>query len=148
MRDHFLHRAGFASQAESTAADDGLTLTDCAITAACHCAPPQNRPATEELAACADWFTQLLRLLPVRVLVALGGLAWNTIWKQMQRTRKAELLPRRKPGFGHGVVVELTSSVTLLGSYHPSQQNTLTGRLTEEMLDSIFSRARGILEGL
>lgn len=140
-----LHRAGFASQSESTSADDGLTLVDCAITAACHCAPPDNKPASAELAECADWFAEILQLLPVRVMVALGGIAWNATWKQMKSDSGADLLLGRTPVFGHGTVVQLTRTITLLGSYHPSQQNTFTGRLTEEMLDDVFSTARAIL---
>ena len=137
-----LYKAGFASQKEATARDDGLVLTDCAITAACHCAPPDNKPTTEELQHCSDWLTQTFALLPVQVIVALGGIGWNTVWKYFRNHAADQLLPARKPKFGHGEVVQLTESMVLIGSYHPSQQNTFTGRLTEPMLDSVFRKAK------
>jgi uracil-DNA glycosylase len=134
-----LHRTGFASQPTSVAADDGLTLTDAWVTAPVKCAPPANRPTTEERDRCAPYLTAELDLLPWRVVVALGGFGFAatlgfTGWEG------------RKPAFGHGVEVPLADGRTLLGSYHVSQQNTFTGRLTEPMLDEVFLEARRIAQ--
>jgi uracil-DNA glycosylase len=135
-----LYRTGFANQPTSVAADDGLTLTDAWVTAPVKCAPPANRPTTEERDRCAPYLTTELGLLPWRVVVALGGFGFAaalgfTGWEG------------RKPTFGHGVEVPLADGRTLLGSYHVSQQNTFTGRLTEEMLDAVFLRARDLVQG-
>lgn len=140
-----LHKCGFANQPDSTDLNDGLALTDCAITNACHCAPPQNKPTSEELSECAPWFNELLNQLPVRIIVALGGIAWNTVWKHFKTHSADQLLPAGKPAFGHKAETQLTDEITLIGSYHPSQQNTFTGRLTQPMLNSVFRRARSIL---
>ena len=137
-----LNKAGFASQKEATAVDDGLVLKDCAITAACHCAPPDNKPTTEELQNCSEWMTATFAALPVQVIVALGGIGWNTVWKYFKSCAADQLLPTRKPKFGHAECVQLTAEIVLIGSYHPSQQNTFTGRLTEPMLDAVFRRAK------
>lgn len=136
-----LHKTGFASQAEATSANDGLVLTNCAITGACHCAPPDNKPTGEELNNCAEWLEETFRILPVRVIVALGGIGWNAVWKHFKATAAEQLVPLRKPKFGHKAEVQLTNQITLIGSYHPSQQNTFTGRLTEPMLNAVFRRA-------
>ena len=141
-----LHKAGFANQKNATSANDGLQLNNCAIINACHCAPPGNKPTTEELANCADWFDAALTQLPVRVLLGLGGIAWNTVWHHFRNNCPEELLLDRKPKFGHGNSVQLTSSVTLVGSYHPSQQNTFTGRLTEPMLNAVFRKVRKMVD--
>lgn len=140
-----LHKAGFASQAAAVDRNDGLTLRDCAITAACHCAPPDNKPTTEEKENCRDWLSFTLQIVPVQVLVALGGIGWDAVWKHYQLTAPELLLPERKPKFAHAAEVQLTENVVLLGSYHPSQQNTFTGRLTEPMLDAVFDRAAQLL---
>jgi uracil-DNA glycosylase family 4 len=137
-----LHKAGFANQAESTQAADGLVLHDCAITAVCHCAPPDNKPSTDEQANCRAWFDETFDLLPVRVLLALGQIAWKGI--------VAELVERgwhagRTPKFAHGAKIPLADGRWLLGSYHPSQQNTFTGRLTEPMLDNVLRTAAELL---
>ncbi|MGE0377196.1 MAG: uracil-DNA glycosylase [Planctomycetaceae bacterium] len=137
-----LDRAGFASQATSTSAADGLRLIDCAITAAGHCAPPENKPTREELANCRPWLEQTIDLLPASVFLALGQIAWRSV-VELARSRGWHGGP--VPKFGHGAVVELTDNRRLLGSYHPSQQNTFTGRLTETMLDDVFTAARGML---
>jgi uracil-DNA glycosylase len=134
-----LHRTGFANQPTSVSADDGLTLTDAWVTAPVKCAPPANRPTTEERDRCAPYLTTELDLLPWRVVVALGGFGFAaalgfTGWEG------------RKPVFGHGVEVPLTDGRTLLASYHVSQQNTFTSRLTEPMLDEVFLEARRIAQ--
>ena len=137
-----LHEAGFANQAECAASNDGLTLIDCAITAVCHCAPPDNKPAPEELTACRPWLEQTLDLVPARVYLALGQIAWNNF---AQVARQRDWLSGPRPKFGHGANVALAADRWLLGSYHPSQQNTFTGRLTREMLASVFRQARELL---
>ena len=134
-----LHKAGFANQAEATSADDGLQLTDCAITAACHCAPPDNKPTRQELAECRPWFQQTVELLQPRVLLALGQIAWQATVDEL---RRLAWHTGRVPKFGHGAIVTLAGGRWLLGSYHPSQQNTFTGRLTEPMFDRVFEQVR------
>lgn len=129
-----LHRAGLANQAESVSIDDGLELCDAWVTSAVKCAPPDNKPTATEQNTCRGHLTEELEALRnLRVLVALGGIG------AMAVARHFDIRPR--PKFGHGVEVEINSSLTLLCSYHVSQQNTFTGRLTEPMLDAIFERA-------
>ena len=138
-----LAKAGFSNQPTSIAVEDGLQLTDCAITNACHCAPPQNKPLTDEIEKCRPWLARTLAIIPATVILALGGLAWGQILKYAE----AEGWRRgRRPRFGHAEVVSLTPERTLIGSYHPSQQNTFTGRLTEEMFDGIFTKINSILQ--
>jgi uracil-DNA glycosylase len=132
-----LHRTGFANQPHSLARGDGLRLTGVFVTAAVRCAPPDNRPIVAERDRCAPYLAAELELLAWRVVVALGGFAWDAVLRQTGWSG-------RKPRFGHGTEVELPDGRTLLGSYHVSQQNTFTGRLTEEMLDAVFLRAREI----
>jgi uracil-DNA glycosylase len=135
-----MHRAGFSNQASSERRDDGLQLFDAYVTAAVRCAPPDNKPLPDERRNCAPYLERELALLRnARVIVALGGFA-------MQAVADLEGM-RPRPKFGHGVEVALPSGRTLLGSYHPSQQNTFTGRLTEPMFDAVFARARAILGG-
>ncbi|GIU91983.1 MAG: hypothetical protein KatS3mg011_0889 [Acidimicrobiia bacterium] len=137
-----LYRAGFANQPVSVARDDGLELRDCYVTAVVKCAPPGNRPTARELDTCRRWLdTELDLLTRVRVVVALGGVAFD----RLLRLRRWEV-PSPRPRFGHGREVILPGGPTVLASYHPSQQNTFTGRLTEGMLDSIFERARRLLQ--
>jgi uracil-DNA glycosylase family 4 len=132
-----LHRAGYASQPTSVAADDGLRLTGAYITASVHCAPPANKPTPAERAACAPYLARELTFLPaVRVIVVLGQLACQAVAGIL------ELRPR--PRFGHLAEHPLPDGRTLLCSYHPSQQNTFTGVLTEPMFDAVFERARAI----
>ena len=133
-----LHRAGFANRAASERSGDGLALRGAWVTAALRCAPPGNRPAAEEFARCRPFLARELALLGrARVLVALGGQALG------QLAAIEGLRPR--PRFGHGAEAPLAGGRTLLCSYHPSQQNTFTGRLTAPMLDAIFARARALL---
>ena len=136
-----LYRTGFANQPTSLHADDGLKLTGAFIAAAVRCAPPANRPLPAERDNCLPYAGEELSLMPsVKVIVCLGGFAWNAALRlhpiQSGRRRIA------RPKFGHLAEFELPTGVTMLGSFHPSQQNTFTGRLTEEMLDSVFLRAR------
>jgi uracil-DNA glycosylase family 4 len=145
-----LWRAGFASQPESIAAGDGLTLADCLITAAVRCAPPDNKPLPAERDACQPYLEAELSLTPrVRVIVALGGFAWAQLHRVLGEL--GWTLPTRRVPFAHGAESAAvrpgtgTGSVTLIASYHPSQQNTFTGTLTEEMFDRVWSRARSLL---
>ncbi len=142
-----LHRAGFADRPTSVAAGDGLTLTGVRITAAVHCAPPDNAPEAGERHTCAPWLDRELELLTgVRVLVALGGIGWDAAIGAARRL--GWTVPRPKPRFGHGAVATLVRGdgvvVRLVGSYHVSQQNTFTGRLTAPMLDAVLSQARAL----
>lgn len=130
-----LWRAGYASQPESTGRDDGLALHGAWVTSPVKCAPPQNKPTTAERDACLPFFgRELEALTAVTVIVVLGGFAYQVV--------ASALGIRPRPPFGHGVEVPAGAGRTLLCSYHVSQQNTFTGRLTREMLDSVFSRAR------
>ena len=138
-----LHKAGFANQTHATDRQDGLRLTDCAITAVCHCAPPDNRPTAAEMDSCRDWLTQTIDLLPVRVFLALGHIAWRGVVDQL--VNRGEWAGRR-PKFTHAAQIELVRGRWLLASYHPSQQNTFTGRLTEPMLDEVLRTARQLVK--
>ena len=139
-----LHVAGFANQPTATDRDDGLELRDCLVTNACHCAPPGNRPAVDELESCREWFDETVDLLPVRVFLALGAIAWRAV---ADLARRRDCYTGPIPKFSHQALVPLSEDRWLLGSYHPSQQNTFTGRLTEEMFDGVFSLARAKLSG-
>jgi uracil-DNA glycosylase family 4 len=131
-----LHKAGFANQARSVDRNDGLKLRDCYITAGVRCAPPDNKPLPSERGNCRPFLQKDLQLLTgARVLLCLGGLAWEMAFAA---------LDEKRPRFAHGVEAQ-TQKYVLLGSYHPSQQNTFTGRLTEPMFDAVFARARGLL---
>jgi uracil-DNA glycosylase len=139
-----LWRGGFANQPTSVSAGDGLSLRDCFVTAAVRCAPPANRPTIAERDTCAGYLVRELELLDrVRVIVCLGGFAWDAAL----RTRAAAGLPvpRPKPRFGHGAVLA-AERLPLLGCYHPSQQNTFTGRLTEAMMDEVIATAGEMAE--
>jgi len=133
-----LFRTGFANQAESRHPGDGLALRDAWIAAAVRCAPPGNRPLPHERDNCLPYAAEELRLIQPAVLVCLGKFAWDAAC-QLLRVR-----PR--PHFGHLAEHRTEASPVLLGSYHPSQQNTFTGKLTEPMLDAVFERARKIAE--
>jgi len=135
-----LWRAGFANQPESISRDDGLRLRDCYLTAAVRCAPPANRPLPSERDNCLPYLVRELALLrSVRVIVCLGAFAWEAAFRALAALEV--VVPRPRARFGHGAEVEL-ERWTLLGCYHPSQQNTFTGKLTEAMLDAVFARAR------
>ena len=138
-----LAKAGFANQARSESRDDGLKLVDCAITAAVHCAPPDNMPSREERERCRAWLDETFGLLPVKVIVALGGLAWQ---ESVRQVRRREWYSGGAPKFAHGAKVALAGGRWMLASYHPSRQNTHTRRLTEPMLDAVFAEARALLK--
>jgi len=135
-----LHRAGLANQALCVDAADGLALNDTRVAAAVRCAPPANAPTPAERAACAPWLDAEWRLTgsSVRVIVALGGFAWRAALQMIRTAGGAVGSPA--PRFGHGVTADL-GDVALIGCYHPSQQNTFTGRLTPQMLDDVFALA-------
>jgi uracil-DNA glycosylase len=135
-----LHRTGYANQATSVRADDGLELRDAYVAAAVRCAPPANKPTPEERDRCLPYLVRELALLErVRVIVVLGKFAYDATAHVLATSGSP--LPSPRPPFGHGVEV-VTDRATVLGSYHPSQQNTFTGKLTESMLDDVFTRAR------
>ena len=135
-----MHRAGFANQAASINRDDGLALTDAYVSCVVRCAPPGNRPSPGERDRCVGYLVQELALLTrVRAIVALGGFAWDGCLLAAQQLGHA--VPRPRPRFGHAVEVRI-GPWQLVASYHVSQQNTFTGRLTEAMLDRVFARAR------
>jgi uracil-DNA glycosylase len=143
-----LHRAGFANQPTSVSRNDGLKLTDCYITAVIHCAPPANKPSPDEVSNCRPYLLREIDLLRnVRVVVALGRVAFETAMLAIGLPETKSTARVRRPQFGHGAEVELRTGVTLVASFHPSQQNTFTGKLTESMFDLIFDRARAIVEG-
>ena len=136
-----LHRAGFANQPVSQRQDDGLELRDAFITAVARCAPPDNRPTRQELNNCATFLARELELLSgVRVVLALGKIAFDGYLDLLQALGRYE---GKRPQFGHGVAYRLDSSLPMLAaSYHPSRQNTQTGRLTPAMLDKVLSQVR------
>jgi uracil-DNA glycosylase family 4 len=131
-----MHRAGYANQATSVAKDDGLKLTGAYVCAAVRCAPPANRPTPQERDNCEPYLVRELELLTrVKMIVCLGSFAWDAALRTIGN------VPKPRPRFGHLAEASLGRFV-LLGSYHPSQQNTFTGKLTEPMLDAVFTRAR------
>lgn len=139
-----LHRAGYASQPESRHAGDGMVLHGIRIVAAVHCAPPDNKPTPDERATCAGWLERELQLSEphLRSVLALGSVGWDAFLRAARAV--GWQVPRPKPGFGHGAETVLVTgtgrTVRLVGSYHVSQHNTFTGRLTEEMLDAVIAR--------
>ncbi len=141
-----LYASGFANQSTSTHIDDGLKLRGAYITAAVHCAPPDNKPSREEFDACQPYLLREIQLLKqVKVVVGLGQLAFSAYLKA--RREVGLWVPTPRPKFGHGKRYDL-DDVTLIGSYHPSQQNTFTGRLTQPMFHAVFRTAREIIEGI
>jgi uracil-DNA glycosylase family 4 len=136
-----LHRFGFANQPLSVSRDDGLELRDCYVTAAARCAPPDNRPTRDELERCRGWLSRELALLDrVRVVIVLGQIA-REAWLRAAGWWD-RLLPRERPAFGHGAVATLPDGTVFITSYHPSRQNTNTGRLTREMWYRPYDEAR------
>jgi uracil-DNA glycosylase family 4 len=134
-----MHRAGLANQPTSTARGDGLELIDAYVTAAVRCAPPANKPTPDERATCAVYLARELSLLAqVRVFVCLGSFAYEALC--------AHLAVKPRPRFGHLAEAPVGDGRTIVCSFHPSQQNTFTGKLTEPMLDAVFSRARDLAE--
>jgi uracil-DNA glycosylase family 4 len=138
-----LHKARFANQPAALSADDGLELIGCAITAACHCAPPQNKPNGEEIENCRDHLTETIACLPVKVFLSLGQIGWRAV---IDHAKASGWWSGKLPKFGHGAIVRLENGMLLLGSFHPSQQNTFTGKLTEPMFDAVFAEARRLLD--
>jgi len=139
-----LYRAGFASHPESISRDDGLALTDCYITAVVRCAPPQNKPTKTEIDRCKPYLVQELSILKnLRVVVALGKVAFDATIHTLRGL--GEVIEPTRSRFSHAATFEF-ARVNLVASYHPSQQNTFTGKLTEAMLDRVFEKARGILQ--
>jgi uracil-DNA glycosylase family 4 len=138
-----LHRTGFASQPSSRHRGDGLRLRGAWVAAAVRCAPPANRPTVEERDNCLPYSAEELRLMPgVRVIVCLGAFAWDAALRLLVELGGPQ--PRPRPRFGHGAEHDAGAGPVVLGCYHPSQQNTFTGKLTEPMLDRVFTRARAL----
>ncbi len=138
-----LHRAGLANQALSVSVDDGLKLHDVRIAASVRCAPPDNKPTPQERDTCAPWLHREVGLIKptLRVVVALGAFAWAAWWPALSAVYGVKP-PSPRPTFGHGALWRAVGVPTLIGSYHVSQQNTFTGRLTPGMLDEIFVLAK------
>ena len=143
-----MYRAGFANQPTSTHRGDGLRLRDAYITAVIHCAPPANKPLPEEIANCRPYLlAELEQLRDVRVVVALGRVAFDAAIANIGLEASGHATKRRpRPQFKHGAEVALAGGRRLIASFHPSQQNTFTGKLTEPMLDAIFTRARELID--
>lgn len=138
-----LHRAGLASQPDAIDRFDGLLLTDTWVTSPVKCAPPANKPTPDERDNCAQWFDRELELLTnASVFVVLGQFGYHALWSHLRRSGRT--MPTPRPRFSHGLSVHV-DELTILASYHVSQQNTFTGRLTEAMLDDVFSEATGCL---
>jgi uracil-DNA glycosylase len=139
-----LYDAGFSSQPDSSHRNDGLRLRDCYITAAVRCAPPDNKPSRIEFERCRPYLIEELKLLNrLRVVIALGKIAFDSFLAAHRAN--GGTIPKPRPAFGHGRSALLPGSVALICSYHPSQQNTFTGKLTREMFQAVFSQARDFL---
>jgi uracil-DNA glycosylase len=141
-----LHRTAFANQPESVRAGDGLELIDAYVAAAVRCAPPANKPTPVERDTCMPYLIRELQLLSeVRVIVVLGAFGYEATWTTLRAAALPGVdMPARRPRFAHGLEVEC-GRVTIVGAFHPSQQNTFTGRLTPGMLDDVFRRARQLV---
>ena len=142
-----MYESGFASQPTSVHRDDDLRLIDAAVTGVAHCAPPQNKPANDEVANCTPFLEQTFDLMPdLRGVVALGRIAFDACLRLYRR--RGWIADRRKPAFGHGALYEFggAGAPFLLASFHPSQQNTFTGRLTPGMMRDVFERAKTLIE--
>ncbi len=139
-----LYASGFANQPTSVGVSDGLRLRDCYITAAVRCAPPANKPAKEEFENCRPYLVREIQLLRrVRVILALGKISFDSFLKAYLENGGA--VPKPRPQFSHGAAFQLGSDLTLLASYHPSQQNTFTGKLTPQMFHAVFKKVRGLI---
>ncbi|HEX9032078.1 MAG TPA: uracil-DNA glycosylase family protein, partial [Streptosporangiaceae bacterium] len=136
-----LWRCGLATQPTSVAAGDGQRLRGTRVMAAVRCAPPENKPAIAERDTCEPWLAAEFALVAdhVRAIVCLGHFAWGVVWRELSAAGRAVPVPR--PAFGHGAQAEV-AGLLVIGCYHPSQQNTFTGRVTGAMLDEVFERAR------
>ncbi|MGH8596302.1 MAG: uracil-DNA glycosylase [Gammaproteobacteria bacterium] len=142
-----LHRAGLCNQPVSATRDDGLQLRGCYISAAARCAPPGNHPTLQELSNCRGFLEAELRLLRrARVILALGSIAWDAVLRAVEAAGRP--IPRPRPMFSHGALLPIAPGLTLVGSYHVSQQNTFTGRLTEAMFDQILRQCRTLSRSL
>lgn len=140
-----MFKSGFCTQPTSVTKNDGLALVGCYIAAAAHCAPPDNKPLPEELRNCRPYLLEELRLLrDLRVVLGLGKIGFDAAFDALREVGLTTLKVR--PKFGHGAYFEVADKLFLLGTYHPSQQNTFTGRLTEPMLDAVFERAKEIVK--
>jgi uracil-DNA glycosylase len=138
-----LHKTGFASQPTAVHRDDGLTLLDCYITAAVRCAPPDNKPLPEEIANCQPYLDREVAALDcIKVVVALGKIGFDAYLAHLQRAGFA--VRKSEYGFGHLAEYKMPNGITLLGSYHPSNQNTATGKLTAQMFEQVFRRAKAL----
>ena len=137
-----MHKAGFASQAESVDREDGLVLSNAVVSGVCHCAPPDNKPTREEVANCQSFLEQSVLQVDPKVILALGRLAWVETLRLAKDIGWLSAADPKPPKFGHGAEFQFPDGVWLLASYHPSQQNTFTGRLTEVMFDKVFRRAK------
>lgn len=141
-----LHRAGYANQPGSQRIDDGLALHDAYVTASVKCAPPDNKPTIDERDRCQPFLLREMEALAnVRAILCLGKFAWDQALRALRAA--GHTVPRPAPAFGHAVTARLGDRLTLVGCYHPSQQNTFTGRLTEEMMDTAIARARAAALG-
>ena len=139
-----LYATGFANQPNSDHLNDGLELKDCYITAAVHCVPPDNKPSRIEFERCGRYLVQELKLFAnIRVVIALGKIAFDAFLAA--RRENGDAIPQPRPRFGHGLSVVLSDELTLISSYHPSQQNTFTGKLTVPMFHAVFDHARQLL---
>jgi uracil-DNA glycosylase len=140
-----LYKAGFANQPASISRKDGMQLLNCYITACCRCAPPQNKLLREEILQCRPFLLEELVLLKnIRIVIGLGRIGFEAVINSFMELGQTDI--SRKPKFGHGLIYRLNSTATVIASFHPSQQNTFTKRLTEEMFDGIFIQAKRILK--
>ena len=135
-----LYRVGIANRPDSVAIGDGLQLNGCYVTSSVHCAPPANKPTTAERIECSSWLVKEIEsFVNLRVILVLGGIGFREVLRTAPSQNWA--IPTPRPAFGHGVELKLAPGLDLVASYHPSQQNTFTGRLTEVMLDTVMTRA-------
>ncbi len=140
-----LWKAGFANHPKSASRNDGLELKDCYITATARCAPPLNKLLRREIDCCRPYLLEELRLLSgIRVAIGLGKVGFDAAFNAFRSLNLTDRSPR--PKFGHGKEYRLNNNLVLIGSFHPSQQNTFTGKLTEEMLDGVFTRAKVLID--